>query len=210
MNGPAADQTRPGPAFSLRPPTAAIVNHLLTSASWARARLVPFAGKTVRFEVTPLAAAYTIQTNGDLSDSSSAAPADATFTLTPGLAMRILSGDAAAWQTVAVAGDAALAREVLYITQNLKWDAEEDLSRIFGDVIAHRMVSTAGEFMRWQREAARNFAQSMSTYWTEERPLVASKFDIDRFIRDVDELRDDVARFEKRVDDWLRKQNPAA
>jgi ubiquinone biosynthesis protein UbiJ len=209
VNGPAEDQTRSGSTFPLRPPTAAIVNHLLKSASWARARLAPFAGKTARFEISPLGTAYTIQPGGDLSDASAAAAADTTFTLTPGLAMRIAGGDTTAWQNVAVAGDAALAREVLFITQNLQWDAEEDLSRIFGDVIAHRMVSTAGEFMRWQRDTARNFAQSMSAYWTEERPLVASKHDIDRFVRDVDELRDDVARFEKRIDDWLRTQNPS-
>lgn len=210
MNGPEQDRARSGPEFSLRPPTAAIINHLLKSASWARARLVPFAGRTVRFEVTPLATAYTILTTGDVSDTPSPAQADATFTLTPGLAMRILSGDATAWQSVKVEGDGALAREVLYISQNLKWDVEEDLSRVFGDVVAHRMVTTANDFMRWQRDTARHFAESMSAYWTDERPLVAPKYDIERFVREVDELRDHVARFEKRVDDLLRRQNPSS
>ena len=32
-----------------------------------------------------------------------------------------------------------------------------------------------------------------------ERPLIASRGNVDRFVRDVDNLRDDVARLEKRL-----------
>lgn len=210
MTGPASEQARAGPAFGMRPPTTAVLNHLLKSASWARERLMPFAGKVVRFELVPFTVAYAILVNGEVADAAVAASApDASFTLTPGLALRMLSGDSDAWQKVSVSGDDALAREVLYIAQNIEWDIEEDLSRVFGDVIAHRMATAARELRRWQRDTARNFSQSMAAYWTDEQPLVAAKHDVERFMREVDALRDDVARFEKRVDEWLRKQSPA-
>lgn len=200
MAGPAQDDMRAGPSFPLRPPTAAALNHLLRSASWARERLAPYAGKTVRFELVPFTVAFLILESGEVADAPSASSPDAAFTLTPGLALRMLGGDATAWQAVGVTGDTALGREALYIAQNLKWDVEEDLSRVFGDVIAHRMVATASELRRWQRDTTRNLSESMAAYWTDEQPLVASKAEVERFVRDVDTLRDDVARFEKRLD----------
>ena len=36
--------------------------------------------------------------------------------------------------------------------------------------------------------------------WTEERPLIAAARDLGEFNRDVDTLRDDVARLEKRIE----------
>jgi ubiquinone biosynthesis protein UbiJ len=187
----------------LRPPTAAAVNHLLKSASWARARLQPFAGKVVRFELAPFTVGYALLDAGQVADASASAAPDAIFTLTPGIALRMLGGDSAAWQKVTVGGDGALAREILYIAQNLKWDVEEDLSRVFGDVIAHRMVGAAGELRRWQRDSARNMSHAMAAYWTDENQLVAPKQEVERFVRDVDNLRDDVARLEKRIEQLL-------
>jgi ubiquinone biosynthesis accessory factor UbiJ len=205
MTGTAQEQARAAPGSGLRPPTAAALNHLLKSASWARERLRPFAGKVVRFELVPFTVAYTLLETGEVADAAAAATPDASFTLIPGIALRMLGGDSDAWQKVAVAGDGALAREILYIAQNLKWDVEEDLSRVFGDVAAHRMVSAANELRRWQRDSARSFTRAMAAYWTEEQPLVASKPDIERFVREVDGLRDDVARLEKRIEQLMQK-----
>lgn len=205
MTGTAQQQARAAPVFGLRPPTAAALNHLLKSASWARDRLRLFAGKIVCFELIPVTVAFSILESGEVANAPTGATPDASFALSPALALRALSGDADAWQKVAVAGDTALAREILYIAQNLQWDVEEDLSRVFGDVVAHRMVAAAGELRRWQRDSARNFTESVAAYWTDERLLVAAKCDVDRFVREVDTLRDDVARFEKRLEQWLKK-----
>lgn len=205
MTGTAQEPARAAPGFGLRPPTAAVLNHLLKSASWARERLRPAAGKVVRFELAPFTVGYTLLDTGEVADAPAAAVADATFTLTPGIALRMLGGDSDAWQKVAVTGDGALAREILYIAQNLKWDVEEDLSRVFGDVAAHRMVAAADDLRRWQRDSAASFTRAMAAYWTEEQPLVAAKPDIERFVRDVDGLRDDVARLEKRIEQLSQK-----
>jgi len=139
------------------------------------------------------------QTAGCASNES-ARPADASFTLTPGIALRMLAADKNAWQEVQVSGDTALAREILFVAQNLRWDAEEDLSRVFGDIAAHRMAQAGSSFVRWQRQAADSFARSAAAYWTDEQPLIATRQDVERFVREVDALRDDVARAEKRIE----------
>jgi ubiquinone biosynthesis protein UbiJ len=210
MSGTAhEEQRRAAPAFagfSLKPPTAAALNHLLKSASWARARLQPFAGKVVRFELLPFTVGYTLLETGEVADAPASAVPDVTFTLTPGSALRMLGGDSGAWQKVAVGGDGALAREILFIAQNLTWDVEEDLSRVFGDVVAHRIVGAAGQVRRWQRDSARNMSNAMAAYWTDENQVIAPKQEVERFVRDVDALRDDAARLEKRIERLLNQR----
>ena len=203
MSGPAHEQARAGPGFPFAPPTAAALNHLLKSASWARERMRPFAGKSARFELVPFTVTLTILDSGEVADAPATTTPDASFTLTPGVALRMLAADPDAWQKAAVAGDTALAREILYLAQNLRWDAEEDLSRVFGDIAAHRMVRAAGDLKRWQRATADSVARAATAYWTEERPLIAARHDVERFVREVDSLREDVARFEKRVEQLI-------
>ena len=197
----------PGGTRSLfEPPVAAAINHLLRGATWARERLQPSAGKTARFSVAPFTLTLAILESGEIAAAPALVSADATFTLTPGIALRMLAADQNAWQQVEVSGDPTLTREILYIAQNLRWDIEEDLSRVFGDVAAHRMVRTGNELNRWRRETAASFARSLAAYWTEERPLIASRGNVERFVRDVDNLRDDVARLEKRIVNLSHRQ----
>ena len=207
MTGPAHDTAGAGPALSslLRPPFAAAINHLLKGASWARARLAPHAGKTARFDVAPFAAMFVIRNGGDVADSALTNTADVSFKLSPSTVLRVLAADEKAWREVQVDGDTALARDVLYVAQNLRWDIEEDLSRVFGDIAAHRMVQAGDDLRRWHRDTAEHFARSAAAYWTEEQPLIAARRDVEQFVREVDILRDDVARIEKRIDRYAER-----
>ena len=209
MPEPAHDAAGAGPGLAglFSRPLAAAVNHLLQSASWARARLQPFAGKTARFHFAPFAVTLAIRAAGEVDDSTLTGAADASFTLTPGIALRMLAADNNAWQEVETSGDSALAREILAIAQNLRWDVEEDLSRLVGDIAAHRMVQAANELERWQRDTADSFARSAVAYWTEEQPLIATRQEVERFVRGVDALRDDVARIEQRIERWSRRDD---
>ena len=180
------------------PPFAPALNHLLRRASWARERLMAHAGKCVHFDVAPLAFTLEILASGEVAASN--AQAVTTFKLTPALAMRIAAADAAAVREVETSGDLSLARDILVIAQNLRWDFEEDLSRVFGDIIAHRLADAGRAIARWHRDTAESFAHQAAAYWTEERPLIAARTHLEQFGRDVDALRDDVARFEKRLE----------
>ena len=70
----------------------------------------------------------------------------------------------------------------------------------FDEVLAHRLVSESKAFASWQREAATRLAENLVEYWTEEQPLLARPADVEKFCRDVDTLRDDAARLEKRIE----------
>ena len=46
----------------------------------------------------------------------------------------------AAFREVEMQGDAELAQEISFLARHLTWDVEEDLSRVVGDIAAHRVV----------------------------------------------------------------------
>jgi ubiquinone biosynthesis protein UbiJ len=68
------------------------------------------------------------------------------------------------------------------------------------------MAESGRTFRRWGEQALLNTGRSFAEYWTEERPLIASAHDLDDFNRAVDELRDDVARLEKRFEQQLSRR----
>lgn len=114
--------------------------------------------------------------------------------------LRLAARDETAWQDVEITGDTDFAAAIHHIARNLRWDVEEDLSRVFGDIAAHRMAETGRALNRWGGQALENTARALAEYWTEEQPLIAARYDLDDFNRSVDALRDDVARLEKRIE----------
>ncbi len=190
----------------LDPAAAAFINHLLRGASWARDEIRRFSGQTARFEIMPLVLSLTVLESGEVAPAAAAAVPAVTIRLTPGLMLRLAARDETAWREVGIAGDTDFAAAINHLVRNLRWDVEEDLSRVFGDIAAHRMAESGRTFRRWGEQAMLNTGRSFAEYWTEERPLIASAHDLDDFNRAVDELRDDVARLDKRIEQQLSRR----
>ena len=190
----------PNPAALFDPAAAGFVNHLLRGAGWARDELKRYSGRSARFEAFPFTLTLTVLDNGEVALAAADAAPAVTARLTPGLMLRLAARDETAWQDVEIAGDTDFAAAIHHVARNLRWDVEEDLSRVFGDIAAHRMAETGRTLNRWGAQAMENTGRAFAEYWTEERPLIAGKRDLDEFNRAVDALRDDVARLEKRLD----------
>ena len=180
--------------------TAGPLNHLLRANAWAREALQPHAGKMACFRCPPAENRLTVLDNGEVTAAAAGAAADVTFTLTPGLLLRVLARDDTVWRDIAIDGDTALAGTIHHLWRHLRWDAEEDLSTVVGDVAAHRIASSGRTLLQWARASNDNLVRSFAEYWTEEQPLIVTAPDVARFNADVDALRDDVARIEKRIE----------
>lgn len=175
------------------------LNHLLRASVWARDALKPHAGKTAAFHCLPFITRLTVLDSGEVTSAAADAAPAVTLTLTPGLMLRIAARDDTAWRDVIIDGDTALAEVIHHLWQHLRWDIGEDLSKITGDAAAHRITESGRTLRRWARASGDNLAHSFAEYWTEEQPLIAAKQDVARFAADVDQLRDDTARLEKRI-----------
>lgn len=188
------------------PAAIAFINHLLRGASWAREELGRFAGRTARFESAPFILSLTVLDSGEVALAAADAAPAVTARLTPGLMLRLAARDEAAWREIEIGGDTDFAAVINHVARNLHWDVEEDLSRIFGDIAAHRMAEAGRTLQRWGKQAIDNTGRSFTEYWTEEQPLIAGARDIEAFNRAVDQLRDDAARLEKRAENLLNRQ----
>ena len=173
------------------------LNHLLRANHWARESLKPYSGKTVSVRCPPFSASLRIIDSGEVTPAAAGATPDATLSVTPGLLLRMATRDDTAWRDITIEGDTALAGAVHHLWRHLRWDAEEDLSRVFGDIAAHRMTGTAQAMGQWARMSGENLVRSFTEYWTEERRTVAATNDLSSFATEVDLLRDDLARLEK-------------
>ena len=182
------------------PLISAPINHVLRANSWALERLIPHAGRVARINNPPFSFMMAVTGAGEVADAAQDAVPDITAHLSPGLMLRLMARDMSAWHEVTVEGDAEFAAAINHVVRNLRWDVEEDLSRVFGDIAAHRMVETGRKLDQWARQGADNLARSFSEYWTQEQPLIAGRNEVEQFNREVDALRDDVARLEKRIE----------
>ena len=176
------------------------LNHLLGAEAWARDKLKPYAGQCVEFRSPPLPALrLDILDSGLVRSAAQDAVPNLVVTIGPGALPALLRGEEALLREIGIEGNADLAGTVQYLFRHLRWDLAEDLSKVFGDVLAQRMVSEGKRFVAWNREAAEKLAQNFAEYWIEERPLLARPAEARQFLADVDQLRDDLARLEKRI-----------
>ena len=177
------------------------LNHLLGAEASARDKLKPYAGQCVEFRNPPLPVLrLVILDSGLLAPAAEDAAPNLVVTIGPGALPAFARGDDALMREIGIEGNADLASTVQYLFRHLRWDVEEDLSRIFGDALAHRMVEQGKRFAAWNREAVTKLAQNLTEYWIEEQPLLARPADVRQFLAGVDQLRDDLARLEKRID----------
>ncbi len=179
---------------------AAAINRLTGAAPMSRERLARFAGKSALFRVGPLPVALTVQTTGEVLPAAAGAAPDLEVRMSPFLLPRLAAHDEAAYREVETTGDVEFAGEVAYLAKHLRWDVEEDLSKVVGDAAANRAMSTARAAAAWGKDATERVAAGAAEYFTEEDPLIASRVKVEDFIAGVSELRDAVERLEKRIE----------
>ena len=173
------------------------LNHILLSENWAKRRLQSHTGKTIKICVSPfLCTALTIQESGELLAVANNSSIDTTATFTLGLLPRLLTHDEGAYSEISISGDDEFAEELIYISRNLHWDVEQELSKITGDIFAHRIVQTGQDIKCWHSENTENLSAALAEYWLEEQPLLAKSSHVKEFIADVNALSNEMEQLE--------------
>jgi ubiquinone biosynthesis protein UbiJ len=180
-------------------PLLAVLNHLLGGQPWLRERLVPFAGRVARLQSFPLDLLVSIAPDGRLAPAGREAQADATVEVSAIALLLLAVGEQQARAQVTLSGDAALGSTLEAVLRSLAWDAEEDLSRVLGDIAARRLAQAGRSWIAWQRRLAGELARALGEYLTEERPVLVERAQAQRWIEQVQALRDDVERLEQRL-----------
>jgi ubiquinone biosynthesis protein UbiJ len=182
------------------------LNHVLRQQSWARDRLRAHAGRTIRMVVAspfgPVASDARIAGDGTLEVSNGVATPSVTLSLKPSIdalfgAFR--EGPAGLSGHLKVEGDVMVAAAVGEIAQHLRWDIEEDLSRVVGDRAAHRVGETAREGARQAQDLRGRVETGMRQFLVEEDPQLLGRADLTALADAVRELEAGIERLEARL-----------
>lgn len=176
-----------------------LLQHLISQNSWASNLLLPFASKSIQINLSFISASLVILENGNLAMAGETNVPDAKVTIPPSLLLRLLAKDEAAKRQINIEGDTQLVAELAKVFSNMRWDYEDDLSNLIGDIPANKFGTYARDATSSVKETSVNLAEMLSEYWQEEIPLIAKKRHVEQFNAGVDTLGADVARFEKKL-----------
>jgi ubiquinone biosynthesis accessory factor UbiJ len=121
-----------------------MLNHVLMQEPQAMQRLLRQSGRVVLAQWRSFTFMLQVTPAGLLDLAQPLATPDLTLVLSEesplALAQTLMAG---AKPPVRIEGDVQLAAEVNWLADNVRWDVEEDLSRIIGDAPAHMAVQAA-------------------------------------------------------------------
>lgn len=185
---------------------ALFVNHLLANEAWAKSKLQAHAGKIACIDLQAFAVRIKVAADGMLVEAEADAVADVTIRLKLSDLPLIAQNRERAFSYVKVEGDADFANTISHLSQHLRWEAEEDLSKLFGDVAAVRMVSTAKSMIQTAQQAHQTIQENLAEYLLEENPMLVRPVAVQAFGAEVNKCRDDVERLIKRLEKLERSR----
>ena len=188
----------------------AALNHLLAANDSARASLRPHAGRLIRLEARDPAQSAAwfsmllcVSAEGLLEPAPAATSSPSvTMSIRPsldaGFAM-LSKGPAGLQPHLRIEGDVLLAAALGELSRTLRWDVEEDLSRLTGDVIAHRIVGLAAGAAQALRELGERAGAGFARQWSVEDPMLVARSELAEHSTLLSSLESRLASLERRT-----------
>ncbi len=124
------------------------LNHVLMQEKAAQDRLVRQKGRVIHVRWGLFAMDLLVTPAGLVDRAASLAKPDLLLSVATdsplSIVQAVLAGKA---PPVKIEGDVQLAAELAWLAENLRWDVEEDLSRLIGDAPAHGLADAAGRLL---------------------------------------------------------------
>lgn len=117
------------------------LNHVLLQEKQAQERLLHQKGRVAHFRWASFAIDLIVTPAGLLDRAPACAKPDLVLTVATESPLALVqSALAGKTPAVKIEGDVQLAADIGWLAENLRWDAEEDLSRLIGDAPAHALA----------------------------------------------------------------------
>lgn len=174
------------------------INHLIRQNPEHQYDLAGFAGKTLSVRIAGFRIQGRIGEQGFL-EADAGAP-DTEITFHHSAIQKILQGGRPGVGDIAIDGDSALGMALLPILGGLRYYANDDLSRIFGDAAAGIIANRAALIGDTVKQIGQSIAEQISEFSREPESPVPDQATLAAWMEEVDRLRDDVARLHERLD----------
>jgi ubiquinone biosynthesis accessory factor UbiJ len=183
------------------------LNHVIAQNGGSVERLKPYSGMHLRFCLPLRELNFSITDDGMLSSGGGTAAADVIFTISTEQIPRLLLGDGTVWKAIESSGDTELRAILVSVFAGLRWDMEEDLSTVVGDIPAHYFVTAARKLIDSSRQSALTLGRTLSEYWVEEHPLLVKTSQLMQFTAAVEALAQATKHIEQRIERAVNRIN---
>lgn len=184
----------------------AVINHLIQQNPEHQYDLSGFAGKTLGIRIAGFRIVGRISEQGFLETAQDAPDTEITFHNSA--IQKILQGNRPGVGDIAIGGDLVLGMALLPVLGGLRYYANDDLSRIFGDAAAGMIATRASVIGDTVKQIGKSIAEQISEFSREPESPVPDKATLAAWAEEVDRLRDDVARLHERLDRLERDIRP--
>ena len=180
-------------------PVIATINHLLAQEPWARQQLAVHAGKLACIDTGAVALRLRVDSAGMLETAPADMPANVTIRVKLSDVPLILQNRERAFSYVKIEGDAEFANAISQLSKGLRWEAEHDLEKVVGPMLATRLVAGAKDAAAFVRTGQQKLAENVAEYFLDEQPMLIRPATLQEYSAGVTRVRDDVERLAKRL-----------
>lgn len=181
-----------------------IIDHVLNQNDWMREKLSQYENKVIALIIGPFAFDFIVCSDGNLKTIKNPSNSDTKIQMSIDAFIKTFITKEK--KGINISGDIDLARDFADILSAIEWDIEDDLSRIFGDIVAHEISQAGKSFMQQNKRNVLEISGALVEFWQEENKILSKKNDVHEFIKNVDHLNEDVDRFEARLDKFLQSE----
>lgn len=175
------------------------LNHVIQGEAWAQERLRKHAGASILLEAGGISIRLSIDEQGLLTPSDAASLPDVTINLPADALGHALFDREKVFSSVKLGGAADVAETFAFVLRNLRWDAEADMAQFLGDIPARRLNLLGHSLFNGFQGSLQRLAENVKEYAVEDSSLLVPERDISAFGTEVNRIRDDISRLEKRI-----------
>jgi ubiquinone biosynthesis protein UbiJ len=184
----------PVPFFVLR-----AINHLIEQERWAHELLLPREGQSISIAL-PIGDFQIAIQEGMFVNAGNNNPSSVNLVITQEAIWTFLKeGKSGAMKFVKISGDIDFAADLNRLAADLKWEVEEDLSKLVGDAPARRVVLESQKMVHQTQLAMTDLKGGIRDYLVHEKNILVDSQQMNDFKSQLRLLRDQIDRAEKKV-----------
>ena len=176
------------------------INHLIEQEKWARDLLLRHDHKIVAVEL-PFGSFRLLIQDGLLQDAKQE---DIESSVSLEISQEafwafVKDGKGAAMKFVRISGDVDLAADLNRLFAELRWEAEEDLSKLIGDAPSRRIIVESKKVFTQANNAVEDLKSGVRDFLVNERNILLGANQFNDFKSEIRLLRDQLDRAEKKL-----------
>ena len=176
------------------------INHLIEQEKWARDLLLRHDHKIVAVEL-PFGSFRLLIQDGLLQDAKQE---DIESSVSLEISQEafwafVKDGKGAAMKFVRIYGDVDLAADLNRLFAELRWEAEEDLSKLIGDAPSRRIIVESKKVFTQANNAVEDLKSGVRDFFVNERNILLGANQFNDFKSEIRLLRDQLDRAEKKL-----------